>query len=146
MLGLFAFFYATLHMLTWVVFIHYFDVTFMIEDVVKRPFITVGMTTFLILLVLALTSNRVLDPQARSQVGQAPSSGVRGRDRRHAALLAAGEGRHHRALAMGRGLRGAVRDSCVVGLSTSPCATSMPNAQRPTPNYSQLPTSKNSQS
>ena len=31
---------------------------FMIEDVVKRPFITVGMTTFLILLVLALTSNR----------------------------------------------------------------------------------------
>ena len=45
-------------MLTWVVFIHYFDVKFMIEDVVKRPFITVGMTTFLILLVLALTSNR----------------------------------------------------------------------------------------
>ena len=30
----------------------------MIEDVVKRPFITVGMTTFLLLLVLALTSNR----------------------------------------------------------------------------------------
>jgi sulfoxide reductase heme-binding subunit YedZ len=58
MLGLFAFFYATLHMLTWVVFIHYFDVKFMIEDVVKRPFITVGMTTFLILLVLASTSNR----------------------------------------------------------------------------------------
>ena len=36
MLGLFAFFYATLHMLTWVVFIHYFDVSFMVEDVVKR--------------------------------------------------------------------------------------------------------------
>ena len=58
MLGLFAFFYATLHMLTWVVFVHYFEVSFMIEDVVKRPFITVGMTTFLILLVLAVTSNR----------------------------------------------------------------------------------------
>ena len=58
MIGLFAFFYAVLHMLTWVVFIHYFDVKFMIEDVVKRPFITVGMTTFLILFVLALTSNR----------------------------------------------------------------------------------------
>ena len=58
MLGLFAFFYATLHMLTWVVFVHYFEVSFMIEDVVKRPFITVGMTTFLILLVLALTSNQ----------------------------------------------------------------------------------------
>ena len=30
----------------------------MVEDVVKRPFITVGMATFLILFVLALTSNR----------------------------------------------------------------------------------------
>jgi methionine sulfoxide reductase heme-binding subunit len=58
MLGLFAFFYAVLHMLTWVVFVHYFDVGFMIEDVVKRPFITVGMATFLILLALAVTSNR----------------------------------------------------------------------------------------
>ena len=58
MLGLFAFFYATLHMLTWVVFIHYFDTSFMIEDVLERPFITVGMTVFLILFVLALTSNR----------------------------------------------------------------------------------------
>jgi len=58
MLGLFAFFYAVLHMLTWVVFIHYFEVSFMVEDVVKRPFITVGMTVFVILFSLALTSNR----------------------------------------------------------------------------------------
>ena len=58
MLGLFAFFYATLHMLTWVVFVHYFDTHFMIEDVVERPFITIGMATFLILLALAVTSNR----------------------------------------------------------------------------------------
>jgi sulfoxide reductase heme-binding subunit YedZ len=58
MLGLFAFFYATLHMLTWVVFIHFFDWSFMVEDVLMRPFITVGMTTFLILFALALTSNR----------------------------------------------------------------------------------------
>jgi sulfoxide reductase heme-binding subunit YedZ len=58
MLGLFAFFYATLHMLTWVVFIHYFEVSFMLEDIVKRPFITVGMATFLMLLVLAITSNK----------------------------------------------------------------------------------------
>lgn len=58
MLGLFAFFYATLHMLTWVVFVHYFDTSFMIEDVVERPFITIGMATFLLLLVLAVTSNR----------------------------------------------------------------------------------------
>ena len=58
MLGLFAFFYATLHMLTWVVFVHFFEVSFMVEDVAKRPFITVGMATFLILLTLAVTSNR----------------------------------------------------------------------------------------
>jgi sulfoxide reductase heme-binding subunit YedZ len=58
MLGLFAFFYGTLHMLTWVVFIHYFDVEFMIEDVIMRPFITVGMTVYLILVALGITSNR----------------------------------------------------------------------------------------
>jgi sulfoxide reductase heme-binding subunit YedZ len=58
MLGLFALFYATLHMLTWVVFIHFFDVTFMIEDVFMRPFITVGMTVFVILAALGVTSNR----------------------------------------------------------------------------------------
>jgi sulfoxide reductase heme-binding subunit YedZ len=55
---LFAFFYVTLHLLTWIVFVHYFEVKFMIEDVVKRPFITVGMAAFLILLSLAITSNR----------------------------------------------------------------------------------------
>ena len=59
MLGLFAFFYGTLHMLTWVVFIHYFDTEFMVEDVVERPFITIGMATWLILLSLAVTSNQI---------------------------------------------------------------------------------------
>jgi len=58
MFGLFAFFYATLHMLTWVVLINFFDVKAMIVDVAKRPYITVGMATFLILLSLAVTSNR----------------------------------------------------------------------------------------
>jgi sulfoxide reductase heme-binding subunit YedZ len=58
MLGLFSFFYATLHLSTWVVFIHYFDTSFMLEDVVMRRFITVGMATYLMLLALALTSNR----------------------------------------------------------------------------------------
>jgi len=63
MLGLFAFFYAMLHMLTWLVFIHYvdlidFDAKAFIQDVGERPFITIGMATFLILLALAATSNR----------------------------------------------------------------------------------------
>ena len=58
MLGLFAFFYGTLHMLTWVVFNHYFDWDAMLKDVAERPFITVGMATWVILLSLAVTSNQ----------------------------------------------------------------------------------------
>lgn len=58
MLGLFAFFYACLHVLTWFALVSFFDVPTMIEDVVMRPFITVGMATFLILVVLAVTSNQ----------------------------------------------------------------------------------------
>ena len=58
MLGLFAFFYGTLHMLTWVVFIHYFDWEEMLKDVAERPFITIGMATWIILFALALTSNQ----------------------------------------------------------------------------------------
>ena len=56
MVGLFAFFYACLHVSTWVVLDWFFDFESMVEDVVKRPFITMGMTTFVLLLPLALTS------------------------------------------------------------------------------------------
>lgn len=56
MLGLFTFFYAFLHMLTWVVFVHYFDVQAMWEDVAMRLYITVGMAGFLVMLPLAVTS------------------------------------------------------------------------------------------
>jgi sulfoxide reductase heme-binding subunit YedZ len=59
MLGLFAFFYGTLHLLTWIVFINFFDVDAMVQDVIKRPFITIGMGTWLILFVLTLTSNQL---------------------------------------------------------------------------------------
>ena len=58
MLGLFSFFYALLHLLTWVVFYHFFVTSTMVEDVAERPFITVGMAAFVILFLLALTSNR----------------------------------------------------------------------------------------
>lgn len=56
MLGLFAFFYATLHLLTYVWLYSGFDVQAMIADVLKRRFITVGVLGWLILLSLALTS------------------------------------------------------------------------------------------
>jgi len=56
MLGLFAFFYACLHLLTWSVLDWFFDVASMASDIVERPYITLGMTTFLLLLPLAVTS------------------------------------------------------------------------------------------
>jgi sulfoxide reductase heme-binding subunit YedZ len=58
MLGLFSFFYALLHLLTWVVLLNFFDLHEMFVDVARRPFITIGMATFLILLTLAVTSNQ----------------------------------------------------------------------------------------
>ena len=56
MLGLFAFFYACLHVSTWAVLDWFFDFASMADDIVKRPFITIGMLTFTLLLPLALTS------------------------------------------------------------------------------------------
>lgn len=58
MLGLFTFFYAVLHMLTWVVFVHYFDVKEMWDDVAMRLYITVGMAGFLAMVPLAITSTQ----------------------------------------------------------------------------------------
>jgi sulfoxide reductase heme-binding subunit YedZ len=60
MLGLFAFFYASLHLLTWVVLDQFFDAPAMIEDVAKRPYITVGMVGFLCMVPLALTSSTAM--------------------------------------------------------------------------------------
>jgi methionine sulfoxide reductase heme-binding subunit len=57
MLGLFAFFYASLHLLTWVILDQFFDAPAMLADIVKRPFITVGMAGFLCMVPLALTSS-----------------------------------------------------------------------------------------
>jgi sulfoxide reductase heme-binding subunit YedZ len=58
MLGLFAFFYAILHLSIWVVFDHYFTLPTMLEDVVKRPFITAGTLALLTMVPLALTSTK----------------------------------------------------------------------------------------
>jgi sulfoxide reductase heme-binding subunit YedZ len=58
MLGLFAFFYALLHLTTWLGLDKFFDVHEMVADVLKRRFITVGMTGLLLMLPLALTSTK----------------------------------------------------------------------------------------
>ncbi len=56
MLGLFAFFYGTLHFLTYIWFDKSFVIHDMIEDIAKRRFITMGLTGFLLMVPLALTS------------------------------------------------------------------------------------------
>lgn len=56
MLGLFAFFYGSLHFSTWIGLDKFFDWAEMLHDVRKRPFITAGFTGFALMLPLALTS------------------------------------------------------------------------------------------
>jgi sulfoxide reductase heme-binding subunit YedZ len=58
MLGLFAFFYATLHLLTYVVLDQTLDLSYVGEDIAKRPYITVGFTAWLLLVPLAITSTQ----------------------------------------------------------------------------------------
>ena len=56
MLGLFAFFYGTLHLLTYLWLDQFFDWAAIAKDIYKRPFITAGASAFLVMLPLALTS------------------------------------------------------------------------------------------
>jgi len=58
MLGLFAFFYGFLHLMTYVWLDKFFDVHEMLHDIAKRKFITAGMTAFTLMIPLALTSTR----------------------------------------------------------------------------------------
>ena len=58
MIGLFAFFYGSLHFLTWLAIDKFFDWPEMIKDVYKRPYITAGMTAFAMMIPLALTSTK----------------------------------------------------------------------------------------
>ena len=58
LLGLFAFFYASLHLLTYIGLYSYFNVHAIIADVLKRKYVTVGMAAWLLLLPLALTSTK----------------------------------------------------------------------------------------
>ena len=57
-LGLFAFLYASLHLTTYVALDLGFDFSYLGEDILERPYITVGFATFCVLLALASTSTR----------------------------------------------------------------------------------------
>jgi len=63
MLGLLSFFYASLHLLTYVLLDRLGELATLLEDVAKRPFVTVGALAFTLLVPLALTSTR--DAQKR---------------------------------------------------------------------------------
>ena len=56
MIGLFAFYYVCLHFSTYIVLDHFLDMQFIIQDIMKRPFITFGFISFLFLIPLASTS------------------------------------------------------------------------------------------
>ena len=58
MLGLYAFFYVCLHFVTYLVLDQFFDWGEILRDIVKRPYITVGFSAFILLIPLALTSTR----------------------------------------------------------------------------------------
>jgi sulfoxide reductase heme-binding subunit YedZ len=57
MLGLFAFFYAVLHFSTYLVLDQFFDWDNIVKDIVKRPYITIGFSAFVLLIPLAMSSS-----------------------------------------------------------------------------------------
>ena len=65
MLGLYSFFYACVHFLTYIWFDHFFNWTEILQDIIKRPFITVGFISLLLLLALAVTSNQFMISRLR---------------------------------------------------------------------------------
>ena len=56
MIGLFAFYYVSRHFLTYIALDHFFDINFIIKDIIKRPFITFGFISFVLLIPLVITS------------------------------------------------------------------------------------------
>ena len=57
MIGLFAFYYVCLHFSSYIVLDHFFNIQFILKDILKRPFITFGFVGFILLIPMALTSN-----------------------------------------------------------------------------------------
>ena len=60
MIGLFAFYYICLHFSSYIILDHFFNWEFILKDIYKRPFITLGFSAFLLLIPLAITSNNSL--------------------------------------------------------------------------------------
>lgn len=70
MIGLFAFFYICMHFVSYIWFDQFFDVSEIIKDIIKRPFITVGFICFLLLVPLALTSTNAMMRRLKKNWGR----------------------------------------------------------------------------
>lgn len=60
MLGLFMFFYACLHIISYVWLDHSFDLNEIFKDIIKHPYVLVGFTAFLLSIPLAITSTKAM--------------------------------------------------------------------------------------
>ena len=58
--GLYAFFYVSCHFMIWFIADHSLDVVAMVEDIIKRPYITLGFSALLLMLPLAITSSQAM--------------------------------------------------------------------------------------
>jgi len=70
MIGLFAFFYVCLHFTSYIWFEQFFDFEKIIKDIIKRPFITIGFISFLMLVPLALTSTNKMMRRLKKNWGR----------------------------------------------------------------------------
>ena len=67
MLGLFVFFYAVLHFITYIWLDQFFDWAEILIDIPKRPFITIGFAAFLLLIPLAITSTNAMQRRLKKK-------------------------------------------------------------------------------
>ena len=66
-MGLFAFFYAVLHFITYIWLDQFFDWAEILIDIPKRPFITIGFASFVLLIPLAVTSTRAMQRRLKKR-------------------------------------------------------------------------------
>lgn len=70
MIGLFAFFYVCMHFLSYIWFDQFFSLEDIVKDIIKRPFITIGFISFLLLIPLAATSTNGMMKRLKKNWGR----------------------------------------------------------------------------
>ena len=100
MFGLFAFFYVLLHFSVYLLLDQNGQLGALWQDIVKRPYITIGMLGLLLLIPLALTSTAKAQRRLGKALDTIASPDLRDRDSRRVAFLVAGQEGHSRAAAV----------------------------------------------